>query len=109
MVIDAASAGGARHRDLGARIASIDLLRGLIMALMALDHTRAFILGFVPDPTDIDTTSVPLFATRWITHLCAPGFLLLAGAAARLQLDRRGSGSLALFLATRGGAMAEFG
>jgi uncharacterized membrane protein len=102
MVIDAASAGGARHRDLGTRIASIDLLRGLIMALMALDHTRAFILGFVPDPTDIDATSVPLFVTRWITHLCAPGFLLLAGAAARLQLERHASGSLALFLATRG-------
>lgn len=72
------------------------------MALMALDHTRVFILGFAPDPTDIDTTTVPLFATRWITHLCAPGFLLLAGAAARLQLERRDPGSLAFLLVTRG-------
>lgn len=85
-----------------ARIGSIDLLRGLIMALMALDHTRAFILGLTPDPTDIDTTTVPLFMTRWITHLCAPGFLLLAGVAARLQLQGRDAGSLAVLLATRG-------
>ena len=72
------------------------------MALMALDHTRAFILGFTPDPTDIDTTNLPLFATRWVTHLCAPGFLLLAGVSARLQLERRGRGWLAFFLVTRG-------
>jgi uncharacterized membrane protein len=101
MVIDAASARVGPHRDAGARIASIDILRGLIMALMALD-TRAFILGFTPDPTDIDTTSLPLFATRWITHLWAPGFLLLAGLAARLQLERRGPGSLAFLLVSRG-------
>jgi uncharacterized membrane protein len=102
MAIDATKAASAPYHEVGARIASMDHLRGLIMALMALDHTRVFIMGFAPDPTDIDTTSVPLFATRWITHLCAPGFLLLAGAAARLQLERRGRGSLAVFMATRG-------
>ncbi|WP_299358750.1 heparan-alpha-glucosaminide N-acetyltransferase domain-containing protein [uncultured Paracoccus sp.] len=102
MTNDPGIVAGVPHRYTGARVASIDLLRGLIMALMALDHTRAFILGFTPDPTDIDTTTVPLFATRWITHLCAPGFLLLAGVAARLQRERRDAGSLALLLATRG-------
>ncbi len=84
------------------RLRSIDLLRGLIMALMALDHTRAFILGFERVPTDLDTTTAALFATRWITHFCAPGFLLLAGAAAFLQRGRRGAGGLAVLLLTRG-------
>jgi uncharacterized membrane protein len=72
------------------------------MALMALDHTRGFIFGFEPSPTDLDATTPALFATRWITHFCAPGFLLLAGISAFLQLDRRGPGELAIFLATRG-------
>jgi uncharacterized membrane protein len=102
MVVDAVSAPNGSHQHVGGRIASIDGLRGLIMALMALDHTRTFILGFAPDPTNIDTTTVPLFATRWITHLCAPGFLLLAGVAARLQLERRDAASLAFLLTTRG-------
>lgn len=102
MVVDAVNAADESHQRSGGRIASIDVLRGLIMALMALDHARVFILGFAPDPTDLDTTTVPLFATRWITHLCAPGFLLLAGAAARLQLERRDAASLAFLLTTRG-------
>lgn len=86
----------------GGRIAAIDILRGLIMVLMALDHTRDFVLGFAPSPTDLATTTPALFATRWVTHFCAPGFLLLAGAAAFLQRERRGPAGLAVLLATRG-------
>jgi uncharacterized membrane protein len=84
------------------RLAAIDRLRGLVMVLMALDHTRGFFLGFTPDPTDLATTTTALFATRWITHICAPAFLLLAGMSARLRLARGGPGPLALYLATRG-------
>jgi uncharacterized membrane protein len=84
------------------RLAAIDRLRGLVMVLMALDHTRDFFLGFTPDPTDLATTTPALFATRWITHLCAPAFLLLAGMSARLRLDRAGARALALYLVSRG-------
>jgi uncharacterized membrane protein len=54
------------------------------MALMALDHTRDFFFGLSPSPTDLAETTPALFATRWITHVCAPGFLLLTGMSARL-------------------------
>ena len=72
------------------------------MALMALDHTRAFFLGFTPDPTDLETTTPALFATRWVTHVCAPGFLLLAGISAYLHGLRGGAWSLSGYLASRG-------
>lgn len=87
---------------LPSRIQSIDLVRGLIMALMVLDHTRDFFFGLTPSPTDLETTTPALFATRWITHFCAPGFLLLAGASAFLQRDSRGPTRLAMLLVTRG-------
>ncbi|MEL6233633.1 MAG: heparan-alpha-glucosaminide N-acetyltransferase domain-containing protein [Pseudomonadota bacterium] len=88
--------------DRPARIGALDALRGLIMALMALDHTRIFFFGLTPNPTDLDATTPALFATRWITHLCAPGFVLLAGVSARLQHAHRPKGQLARRLALRG-------
>ena len=86
------------------RITSIDLLRGIIMILMALDHTRDYFhaSAFVFDPTDLTKTSVPVFLTRWITHYCAPIFMLLTGAAAFLVGDRKGIKALSKFLFTRG-------
>lgn len=86
-----------------ARIESIDLLRGLIMIVMALDHTRDYFGDLAANPTNLATTTAALFATRWVTNICAPVFFLLTGTGAYLSLRRRGSiGALSRFLVTRG-------
>jgi uncharacterized membrane protein len=88
------------------RLDSVDLLRGLVMVLMALDHTRDFFhAGALQgiDPLDLEKTTVPLFFTRWITHFCAPVFVFLAGTGAFLSTTRGKSKSeLSWFLFTRG-------
>ena len=84
------------------RIASIDLLRGIVMLIMAIDHVRDnFQLGH-PDPTDLNTTTPALFFMRWITHFCAPTFVFLSGISAYLAGTRRTSGELSGFLIKRG-------
>lgn len=84
------------------RIDSVDLLRGIVMILMALDHARDYFGGAAIDPTNLATTTAPLFFTRWITHLCAPVFCLLTGTGAYLARGRRTTGELSWFLLTRG-------
>ena len=88
------------------RLSSIDILRGLVMVIMALDHTRDFFSNSAAafDPTDLAHTTPALFFTRWITHFCAPIFVFLAGTGSYLALVRGGYDrcELGKFLASRG-------
>lgn len=87
------------------RIYSIDFLRGIVMMLMLLDHTRDFVYrgALLSDPTDPMTTTVPVFFTRWITHYCAPTFVFLSGVSIYLQrMYGKSKGELSRFLLTRG-------
>jgi uncharacterized membrane protein len=84
---------------------SIDLLRGLAIVVMTLDHVRDFfsVSAGVFEPTDLSRTSVALFFTRWVTHFCAPVFVLLAGVGAyQAGVRGRSKSELSAFLATRG-------
>lgn len=85
-----------------ARLDSVDLLRGIIMILMALDHVRDVFGDAAANPTDLTTASASLFLTRWMTHICAPVFFLLTGTGAYLALRRLSRHELARFLLTRG-------
>jgi uncharacterized membrane protein len=87
------------------RIDSVDLLRGIVMVVMMLDHTRDYVHNavFQFDPLDLSKTNVALFFTRWVTHYCAPVFVFLAGTGAYLQLARgKSKKDLSWFLITRG-------
>ncbi|MBK9761084.1 MAG: DUF1624 domain-containing protein [Flavobacteriales bacterium] len=91
-----------------ARITTIDLLRGIVLVIMALDHVRDFFhhgLLFGADPTDMATTTPVLFLTRFITHYCAPVFVFLAGTSAFLFGRTRSKAQLSRFLWTRGAWM----
>ena len=86
----------------GSRLESVDVLRGVVMILMALDHTRDFFGMTAFSPTDPAQTTIPLFFTRWITHLCAPVFFLLTGTGAYLSLRSKTRRELSRFLFSRG-------
>ena len=86
-----------------ARLNSIDILRGLVMVIMALDHARDYMTIQTVSATDVTKASAALFLTRWITHYCAPVFVFLAGAGAMLSLQRgKPVSEVSHFLWTRG-------
>ena len=87
------------------RIQSIDILRGLVMVIMALDHVRDYyhINAFAGNfPENMETTNLILFGTRFITHYCAPVFVFLAGTSAYLYGQNKTKYQLSKFLITRG-------
>jgi uncharacterized membrane protein len=83
-------------------VASVDVLRGAVMIVMALDHVRDYVTGATFNPVDPEHTTLAYFFTRWITHFCAPTFCFFAGVAAFLASRRRTPRSLSVFLLTRG-------
>jgi uncharacterized membrane protein len=100
----AVNAGGLTRAG-AARIDAIDMLRGLVIILMVLDHVRDFFhaTAFTADPMALDSGNPALFLTRWVTHLCAPAFVFLAGASVWLQkANGKSPGDLSRFLLTRG-------
>jgi uncharacterized membrane protein len=84
------------------RVESVDVVRGAIMIVMALDHTRDFFGVPGVSPTDVSRAGAALFFTRWITNICAPVFFLLTGTGAYLALRKKSIGELSRFLLTRG-------
>jgi uncharacterized membrane protein len=86
------------------RVESIDMLRGIVMIIMALDHVRDFfhIDAYTDDPLNLTTTTPILFFTRWITHLCAPTFVFLSGVSIYLQTLRKTKKELSAFVIKRG-------
>ncbi len=84
------------------RLFAIDLLRGLVIILMALDHTRDFFAPAPFNPLDLQQGSPAWFWTRWITHLCAPIFVLLAGMSAFLRARRCSKAEMTRYLLGRG-------
>jgi uncharacterized membrane protein len=100
-----AGRGAPRGKAALSRVASIDILRGLVMVIMAIDHTRDFVhaaaMSFPPE--DLARTTPAIFFTRWITHVCAPVFMFCAGLGACFKLEKGGSiADLSRFLWTRG-------
>ena len=86
------------------RVQSLDLLKGLVMVIMAIDHVREYFhySAFWFDPTDPTKSTLPIFFTRFITHFCAPIFCFLAGTAAFMVGKRKSKTELSGFLLKRG-------
>jgi uncharacterized membrane protein len=86
----------------GRRLASIDVVRGLVMVLMALDHVRDYVSELRFQPENLERGTAALFATRWVTHFCAPAFFLLAGLGIGLMQRHRPRAEVRRFLLSRG-------
>lgn len=85
------------------RIASVDVVRGAVMVFMALDHVRDYVTNLRFQPEDLAQGSAALFATRWVTHFCAPAFFLLAGIGIGISANRGARpADLSRYLVTRG-------
>lgn len=96
---------GTSDENLSRRIFAVDLLRGIVMMIMMLDHVREFVHAgaLTSDPTDPATTTIAVFFTRWITHFCAPTFVFLSGVSIYLQkANGKTNAELSRFLWTRG-------
>jgi uncharacterized membrane protein len=106
LAVRPAPSGAADPRDAsalpGRRVEVVDVVRGIIMIFMALDHTRDYFGDASASPTNLATTTTALFFTRWVTHFCAPTFFLLTGTGAYLSRRRRSAADLSTFLVTRG-------
>ena len=88
---------------IASRLDSVDLLRGIIMVVMSLDHLREYLQWMAFPPESLAQTWPALFFTRWITHFCAPLFFFLAGTGAYMARSRgRSDSQLSHFLWTRG-------
>lgn len=85
-----------------ARVSAVDVMRGFVMVVMALDHTREFFTNWAGNPLDPQHTTLALYLTRWVTHICAPTFVFLAGTSIFLQRQRKTDGQLTRLLFTRG-------
>jgi uncharacterized membrane protein len=94
--------GATPPRALRSRIESIDLMRGIVIVLMALDHTRDFVGTSTFDALDADVTNLPAYLTRWITHFCAPTFCFLMGIGAYFAGQGKTKSELSSFLFFRG-------
>lgn len=103
MAIETAPLVPAAVRAPAGRIPSLDIVRGTVMVLMALDHVRDWVTNLRFRPEDLSQASAALFATRWVTHFCAPAFFLLAGMGIGILLDRgRQPREMSRYLFTRG-------
>lgn len=89
-------------RAVRTRLTAVDALRGFAMVLMPLDHTREFFTNWAGNPLDPQHTFFLLYLTRWMTHLCAPIFVFLAGTSIFLQQQRKSPRQLTRLLLTRG-------
>ncbi|MCK5277949.1 MAG: DUF1624 domain-containing protein [Cyclobacteriaceae bacterium] len=85
------------------RILSVDMLRGMVIIIMALDHMRDYTTYYHFNPEDLSQTTIPLFITRWVTHFCAPVFMFVAGVGSGLgEINGKSKKQLSHFLWTRG-------
>jgi uncharacterized membrane protein len=85
------------------RLTNIDMLRGLVIVIMALDHVRDyFMVGGIQDPLSQPDVSPGLYLTRWVTHFCAPVFVFLAGTSVGLMAGRKSQNEVASFVFKRG-------
>src|SRR4051794_24455390 len=84
------------------RVRAVDVLRGVVMVIMALDHTREFFTSYAGNPLDPKQTTLALYVARWVTHLCAPVFVFLAGTSIFLQQQKKDRRGLTAQVLTRG-------